>query len=136
MKRSMDGETSSFQKKSRSSSSSDGSSSTNGVSILRNEAEYLVQSNLLRLQSEELVNEVKGSASSPSIERCIEKIKACLLASSSSSSSSSLSWFPKEEINSSWLRSKGIKGLEFTNYGDVEQTLSYMRPDAITVVGI
>ena len=134
MKRSMDGETSSFQKKSRSSSSSDGSSSTNGVSILRNEAEYLVQSNLLRLQSEELVNEVKGSASSPSIERCIEKIKACLLASSSSSSS--LSWLPKEEINSSWLRSKGIKGLEFTNYGDVEQTLSYMRPDAITVVGI
>ena len=135
MKRSMDGETSSFQKKSRSSSSSDGSSSTNGVSILRNEAEYLVQSNLLRLQSEELVNEMKGSASSHSIERCIEKIKACLLASSSSSSSS-LSWFPKEEINSSWLRSKGIKGLEFTNYGDVEQTLSYMRPDAITVVGI
>ena len=135
MKRSMDGETSSFQKKSRSSSSSDGSSSTNGVSILRNEAEYLVQSNLLRLQSEELVNEVKGSASSPSIERCIEKIKACLLTSSSSSSSS-LSWLPKEEINSSWLRSKGIKGLEFTNYGDVEQTLSYMRPDAITVVGI
>ena len=99
--------------------------------VLRNETEFLVQSNLLRLQTEELVGEVQGSASSPSLEKCIERIKACLAPSSSPSSS----WLPKEEVNAAWLKSKGIKGLDFTHYGDVEQTLSYKEPVAITSVG-
>ena len=114
------------------SSSSSGAVQANGNNLLRNETEFLVQSNLLRLQTEELVNEVQGSVSSPSIEKCIEKIKTCLMASSSSSSSS---WLPEEEINATWLRSKGIKGLDFTNYGEVEQVLSYEKPIAISVVG-
>ena len=140
MKRTVEEVETSWENKSRKSDDNDGSSSSSsGVegnsnsNILRNETEFLVQSNLLRLQTEELVNEVQGTASSPSIEKCIEKIKTCLMSSSSSSSSSS--WYPKEEINATWLKSKGIKGLDFTNYSEVEQVLSYEKPIAISIVG-
>ena len=44
----------------------------------RNEAEYLVHSNLLRLQSEELLSEVKAGPV-PLIDKAIENIKKILL---------------------------------------------------------
>jgi hypothetical protein len=92
--------------------------------LLRNEAEFLVQSNLLKLQTDELINEMKKSSVSI-LDNSIESIKSLLLNYDN---------FPKD-INKKWLKKNQFKGIEFDQYHDIDISLNFVPPKEIIDFG-
>jgi hypothetical protein len=95
-----------------------------GGALLRNEAELLAQSNLLRLQTEELVKEVKKERSKI-VDKAFEELKDLLLTRTA---------YP-EDVSTAFLSEHGIIGLHLDNYDNDDCRLTFAPPEAVYLAG-
>jgi hypothetical protein len=107
--------------------------STDGQSpLLRNEAELLVQSNLLRLQTEELIKEVKKDRSKL-IDKAFEDVKSLLMKQAG---------YPTI-VSEAYLSQNGLLGLHMDKYeasssggsNDEDCSLQFQSPAAVFISG-
>lgn len=92
-----------------------------------NSTEFLLNSNLLNLQVENLLNEVKHQKKASSVkvlEGVIDRIKALLMNKQQD-----------ETVNQLWLTANNLDNILLSNYTKSDVSLKYRPPTEIEVIG-
>ena len=87
------------------------------------ETESLMRSNLMKLQVEEMLAEVKGRQRSKRLETAFTEIR------------SDLTSLPAIEVNSDWLVTQGMRSIELENRHTKPVSLHFLAPQTVERIG-